>query len=252
MKVGRLNTRTGIDTRVPDSCAPRTLTRERNFAGRRPLRIGYFRLFDNDSGIDPVWSKYGYVHLLRSAASVSRKELDQMKKSPVAETVFVASAERLMREISWQPEDPVYAYPVRAILCHSEFWKTAVDLLLPRLDLISAGCLATITGSMREPAMNCSGSSTASRYTASCSSPVQPRTVHISRLRCGTPGHEWQTTLLMPAPRRARYSSPAWMAASSPHTRPTRCSAMSTSDSMNGDRSQCWGWERRHLPFGTS
>ncbi len=140
---------------------PRRVTSDRNVVGRKPLRIVFLRLFENQprmrTFIEGAWREFGYVHLLRSAASVTRPEFRWAKTSGDASGLFVASGTRLESELagrSTQPyrkgryrwrsigprtirvRDRYGSYPMCALLCHGTFWKAAVDRLLEEADLV--------------------------------------------------------------------------------------------------------------------
>ncbi len=125
------------------------------------LRILYLRLFDNIAGtarfVGGPWSQFGYIHVLRSASQVTRAELDEAEDAGSVASMFITSAveldDALRRQATGRIEVPrppkgFFAqwrwmfdsnrgrYPVRALLCHGTFWRTAVDLLLDRVDLV--------------------------------------------------------------------------------------------------------------------
>ncbi|MEU5259720.1 hypothetical protein [Amycolatopsis sp. NPDC021455] len=132
----------------------------RNVLNRAPLKIAYLRLFDNQARtrdfLRGAWREVGYVHLLRSAASVSPAELREARRTGGLGTMFVTSprvfrqrlvdrpatplgpgAHRLgaVTDLPLKVHDPHGSYPVRSVLCHGSFWRMAVDLLLARVDL---------------------------------------------------------------------------------------------------------------------
>jgi hypothetical protein len=134
------------------------ITVDRNIFGRRPWNIAYLRLFDNEKGLQEflagAWREFGYVHLIKDADSVSPDEAQAMARGS---DVFINSRTRLLEELAARPlqplspgrhelayfaADPVKvsdrygSYPVRALLCHETFWKSAVDVLLERADLV--------------------------------------------------------------------------------------------------------------------
>jgi hypothetical protein len=142
----------------------------RNVFGRRPPDIAYLRLFDNEDRLDAfvgsAWSEFGYVHYIRGATSVRRSEI---KAAEDGRPVFLTSIVDLVRNLDAQPTEPITTqvwtpdrpgylaqiykliparfhvgrrqpvhriYPPRALLCHGSFWKSALDLLLRRVDLV--------------------------------------------------------------------------------------------------------------------
>ncbi|MEU5260633.1 hypothetical protein [Amycolatopsis sp. NPDC021455] len=132
----------------------------RNVLNRPPLKIAYLRLFDNQARtrdfLRGAWREVGYVHLLRSAASVSPAELREARRTGGLDTMFVTSPRVFRRRLADRPAtplgpgahrlgavtdlplkvyDPHGSYPVSAVLCHGSFWQMAVDLLLARVDL---------------------------------------------------------------------------------------------------------------------
>ena len=134
---------------------------DRNVIGRRPLQIAYLRLFENQPRIrtfvEGAWREFGYVYFLRSAASVTPGELRSARDAGDVSAMFIASRERLLAECrrrSGQVEpkgrarysnvghatirirDRYGSYPLCPLLCHGGFWKSAVDTLLERVDLV--------------------------------------------------------------------------------------------------------------------
>jgi hypothetical protein len=139
----------------------RRVTADANVIGRRPLRIVFLRLFENQprmrTFMSSAWREFGYVHLLRSAAAVTRSELKWAKRSGDVAGLFVASDAELRSQLGQHVEAPnrkgryrftrigptpirvrdrYGSYPVRAVLCHGTFWKHAVDALLDEMDLV--------------------------------------------------------------------------------------------------------------------
>ncbi|MEU5863303.1 hypothetical protein ABZ815_19190 [Nonomuraea sp. NPDC047529] len=133
----------------------------RNVFGLPPLNIAYFRLFENElrmrDFVKGAFRRWGYVHLLRSAASVRRSDLVRMRRAGTLGNLFVASDQRMRRELdarSFEPLPrgfhllrdvggralPVWdfkgGYPMSAFLCHGAYWKRAVDTLLDLADLV--------------------------------------------------------------------------------------------------------------------
>lgn len=136
------------------------VTREKNVIDRRPWRIAYLRLFDNEPRVRDfmrgAWREFGYVHLIRSAASVSPTELREAHRLGTTK-MFINTRARMSEELYHQPVHPLPrgrhrllgaargavlvkdaygSYPVRALLCHGGFWKSAVDTLLTHVDLV--------------------------------------------------------------------------------------------------------------------
>jgi hypothetical protein len=134
---------------------------DRNVIGRRPLQIAYLRLFENQPRIrtfvEGAWREFGYVYFLRSAASVTPPELRLARDSGDLSAMFVASRERLLVECrrragqvdpkgraryanvgnaTIRVRDRYGSYPLCPLLCHGAFWKSAVDALLERVDLV--------------------------------------------------------------------------------------------------------------------
>ena len=162
------------------------VTTERNVFGRPPWDLAYLRLFDNQARLEEMlsstWRECGYVHLIRSAASVGRAELNAAKDG---RQLFIRSRDQLLAELCAQPPEPVpveqprltrwqrwsvlqaeaakrgnrltgaerqqllrqhraetrgprfrRVYPVRSLLCHDSFWKSALDVLLERVDVV--------------------------------------------------------------------------------------------------------------------
>jgi hypothetical protein len=140
----------------------RAVTSTSNVIGHRPLDIVYLRPFGNRARartwLEGAWREFGYVHLLRSADSVSPGELADARRRGGVQTLFVhdrqelsahwaavhrqgADARRRKRisAVAQGPvrvRDPYGSYPVDAVLCHGSFWKEAVGALLERADLV--------------------------------------------------------------------------------------------------------------------
>ena len=126
-----------------------------------PLHILYLRLFDNVAGTTRFtrspWRRYGYIHLLRSAAQVEAEELEEAEDSGSVASLFISTPEQLdaalarqatgredeprpqglIKSWRWTFDHDRGRYPVRALLCHGSFWKVAIDLLLARMDLVA-------------------------------------------------------------------------------------------------------------------
>jgi hypothetical protein len=134
---------------------------DRNVVGHRPLDIVYLRLFENQprmrTFIQGAWREFGYVHLLRSASSVTPAEYRRAKRSGNVAALFVSSRERFLSDLvrdrgrvepkGWSSfrgigagriwvRDRYGSYPVHSELCSGSFWREAVDLLLARVDLV--------------------------------------------------------------------------------------------------------------------
>jgi hypothetical protein len=132
--------------------------RDRNVFGRPPWDLAYLRLFDNEATVKEFlhgpWRACGYVHLIRSALSVSHAELEAAEQGA---SPFISDQDWLERHLDSQPiepdpagrrelvgitstkvkvTDPYGSYPVRALLCHESFWKAALDVLLQRVDVV--------------------------------------------------------------------------------------------------------------------
>jgi hypothetical protein len=138
------------------------VTVDANVVGRPPMRIAYLRLFENQprmrTFIQGPWREFGYVVFLRSATAVTPAELRSVTKSRNVASLFIVSPDRMKAEIDRpvdQPQpkgrakftnvggttirtrDHYGSYPVRPVLCHGEFWKQAVDMLLERVHLVA-------------------------------------------------------------------------------------------------------------------
>jgi hypothetical protein len=134
------------------------VTLEHNVFGCRPWNIAYLRLFDNEQGMQEfftaAWRECGYIHMIKDADSVSPAELQAIGDGT---DVFINSRRRLLAELAERPLQPFSpgrrelthlaaepvkvsdrygSYPVRALLCHETFWKSAVDVLLERADFV--------------------------------------------------------------------------------------------------------------------
>ena len=140
----------------------RRVTPQTNIIGRRPLRIAYLRVFENQprmrTFIEGAWREFGYIYFLRSAWAVTPAELKAARRSGDLAGLFVTSRDRLVLELDERPDRPnpkgryrfrrigaktirvrdrYGSYPVRPVLCHGSYWKAAVDVLLERADLVA-------------------------------------------------------------------------------------------------------------------
>ena len=121
----------------------------------------YLRLFDNVTGttrfLSGPWRRAGYVYLLRSATQVDVDEFESAKDSGSMAALFISTPDQLeaalarqstgrydeprpdgfIKKWQWMTDQERGRYPTRALLCHSSFWKSAVDLLLARVDLVA-------------------------------------------------------------------------------------------------------------------
>jgi hypothetical protein len=140
---------------------PQTISRRCGRPTSGPLHILYLRLFDNVAGttrfLSGRWRFVGYVYLLRSATQVEVDEFESAKDSGSMATLFISTPEQLedalarqsterydeprphgfIKKWRWMTNEERGRYPARALLCHSSFWKSAVDLLLTRVDLVA-------------------------------------------------------------------------------------------------------------------
>jgi hypothetical protein len=137
------------------------VSRDRNVISRRPLKIAYLRLFENQprmrTFVEGAWREFGTVYLLRSAASVTPAEFRLAKRSGDLAGMFIATREQFGAVVDAPAGEPnpkgryvfksiggttirvrdTYgSYGVRALLCHGAFWKAAIDMLLARMDLV--------------------------------------------------------------------------------------------------------------------
>jgi hypothetical protein len=146
---------------VPRPPRLQRVTATRNVVGRRPLSIVYLRTFENQprarTFFQGAWREFGYVYLLRSAASVTPAEFRQFKRSQSFTGLLIESAEQFAAELGRPLPGPsrkrwhVFknvgpqtvwvrdwhgSYPPRTFLCHGDIWKPAVDMLLEKADLV--------------------------------------------------------------------------------------------------------------------
>jgi hypothetical protein len=116
------------------------VTATTNVFGRPPWNLAYLRLFDNEGRLEQFlggsWRECGYVHLIRSATSVRAEEIEAAEDG---RPVFINSRDWLLAELAAQPLEPLPStgYPVRSLLCHSSYWKSALDVLLERMDVVA-------------------------------------------------------------------------------------------------------------------
>jgi len=139
----------------------RRVTSAGNVIGARPLSIAYLRLFENDARnrtfMQGAWREFGYVHLLRSAASVTPGEYWRAKRTGGVAGLFLTSMSQLTIRLNAAPPPPERrlwhaftdiapwairvwdrygSYPASRYLCHGTIWKAAIDELLRRVDLV--------------------------------------------------------------------------------------------------------------------
>jgi hypothetical protein len=139
----------------------RRVTRDANVIGRPPLQIAFLRVFENQprmrTFIEGAWREFGYVYFLRSAAAVTPAELRTVQHSTGVASLFVTTEPRLLNEIGGRSEEPndkgryrftriaattirvrdrYGSYPIRPVLCHGTYWRSAVDTILERTDLV--------------------------------------------------------------------------------------------------------------------
>jgi hypothetical protein len=139
----------------------RRVTSAGNVIGARPLSIAYLRLFENDARnrtfMQGAWREFGYVHLLRSAASVTPGEYWRAKRTGGVTGLFLTSMSQLTIGLNAAPQPPERrrwhtfidiapwairvwdrygSYPASRYLCHGTIWKAAIDELLRRVDLV--------------------------------------------------------------------------------------------------------------------
>jgi hypothetical protein len=138
------------------------VTRASNVVGGRPLSIAYLRLFENQprtrTFIEGAWREFGYVHFLRSAASVTPREFGHAKSTGNLAGLFLISRQQFLAQLSasssapgakrWHAfrdiapgtirvRDRYGSYPPKGYLCHGTIWKSAVDELLRFVDLVA-------------------------------------------------------------------------------------------------------------------
>ena len=97
-----------VRVRRPRENAPprrrQVVTSRHNVVGRRPLNIAYLRLFENQprtrTFLQGAVREFGYVHLLRSAASVTPAEYRMLKRSGDGSEVLLSSREDLLAVLS--------------------------------------------------------------------------------------------------------------------------------------------------------
>ena len=147
--------------RLPGPRPLRRVTTAANVTGGRPLSIAYLRLFENEARtrtfIQGAWREFGYVHFLRSAASVTPAEFRRAKSARNPRGIFLISREQFLAELAKSPPAPsarhrqVFrnvaprtikawdrygSYLPMGYLCHGTIWKSAIDELLRYVDLV--------------------------------------------------------------------------------------------------------------------
>ena len=139
----------------------RRVTRASNVTGARPLSIAYLRLFENEprtrTFIQGAWREFGYVHFLRSAASVTPGEIRRAKRAGSPASLFLTSLPQVSAQLAQAPAAPSRklwraftniaprtirvwdrygSYLPNGYLCHGTIWKLAVDEILRNVDLV--------------------------------------------------------------------------------------------------------------------
>jgi hypothetical protein len=140
----------------------RRVSPERNVVGDPPLHILYLRLFENQprmrTFIEGAWREFGFVYMLRTATSVTPRELRLAKRHKTPDALFIDSPERLWgycNSCGYRPlpkghytfkniapttirvRDKYGGYPARAMLCHGLFWQSAISTLLTKVNLVA-------------------------------------------------------------------------------------------------------------------
>ena len=141
--------------------ALRRVSMDANVIGHPRINIAYLRLFDNQprarTFLESAWREFGYVFLLRGATSVTRREFKRARQLQSLNEMFVHDDETLEATLRLAPtspmnkgrvllpdvaptsvrvRDPYGSYPVRAVLCHGDYWRRAVDILLGQVHLV--------------------------------------------------------------------------------------------------------------------
>ena len=153
---------------------PLRLTATSNVVGAPPIEILYLRVFDNHERArtyaESAWREFGYVSLIRNAASISAKELRDgaieaaMARSPAdAGRAYAARPRGVDTEkrkkiagiafSTVRVRDPFGAYPVFSLFCHDTVWQSAVEMLLDHAGLVTmdlAGVDTSNPGSLYE------------------------------------------------------------------------------------------------------
>jgi hypothetical protein len=148
--------------KVPRPPRLRRVTATHNVVSRPPLSIVYLRIFENQprarTFLQGAWREFGYVYLLRSAASVTPAEFRQFKRSGEKFSgLLIGSAAQFGAELTRPLPGPIRkrrhrftnvgpqtvrvrdrygSYPPRTFLCHGSIWQSSVDTLLDRADLV--------------------------------------------------------------------------------------------------------------------
>jgi pSer/pThr/pTyr-binding forkhead associated (FHA) protein len=147
--------------RIPKPPQLWRVTASHNVVGEQPLSIVYLRMFENQprtrTFIQGAWREFGYVYFLRSAKSVTPSEFRRARGSQDIAGLFISSEEQFAAQLARPPAGPSGGYwhsfknigpqmirvrdwhgsfPPQGFLCHGAIWKTAVELLLDRADLV--------------------------------------------------------------------------------------------------------------------
>lgn len=148
------------DRKLPTPTRLSVVTPTRNVIGQAPLRIGYLRLFENlprsRTFVEGAWREFGPVYLLRSAGSVTPKELKAVHDGR-PESVFLRTRQEVADALSGtgptvlpkgrrvfrnlghttiRTRDRYGSYAPVAPLCHGATWRSAVDLVLDTVDVV--------------------------------------------------------------------------------------------------------------------
>jgi len=140
----------------------RKVTPERNVVGRTPVRIVHLWVFANEQRLtnylEGAWREFGVVHVLRSASSVTPKELKAARAAGAPGSLLAQTPKEVDRSMaaagvevetkrmktlrgygitSGSTFDRYGSYRVHSLLCNDAVWRYAVDALLARADVVT-------------------------------------------------------------------------------------------------------------------
>ena len=140
----------------------RRVTENLNVIGRPPIQILHLWVFANEERlmnyVEGAWREFGVVQILRSASSVTPKELRAARQTGALGSLLAQTPEDVDRSLAvarleLEPKrfktlrgygmtsgvtfDRYGSYQVHSILCNDAVWQYAVDALLDRVDVVT-------------------------------------------------------------------------------------------------------------------
>jgi hypothetical protein len=136
------------------------VTATSNVVGLPPMQITYLRLFENQprsrTFLQGAWREFGSVTMLRSAATITPSEYRRIRRAENLGGIFIDTDAQLVARLraraaplnkGWHTfrdvapttirvRDRYGSYPPKPLLCHGDYWRRAVDMLLNWSDLV--------------------------------------------------------------------------------------------------------------------